>query len=207
MSWLVGFLAKSALMQSPVGAFIRWVPKWAWIVLAVVAAVAGAYLWHQHVAGKALKSADAAGYARAKAEDAKALQDLRSKANEAASNGRSIAQDTRSKNDETNRAAHAAAGDLLVRGAGASRSRCVGDPAVPAASGEHGAAPDAAHVARALLSDDDRTADRADVPWRWLVGRAEQSDLDRAEVVAWRSWYQRQADEWNRLYGAKPGQK
>lgn len=198
----------TALMTSPVGGFLKAVPRWVWIAIAIGLALLGAYLWHQHAAGKALKAADQAGYDRAKAEDAAALKQLREKAAQATGAGRAIADDTRSKNDETNRAVRADAADLLLRGPGASRCRPVGNPAVPATGGQPQPAPAATDAARALLSVDDRLTDGAVVPWRWLVARAEASDLDRAEVIAWRNWYQRQAAEWKKLTdGNKPSSK
>jgi hypothetical protein len=31
------------------------------------------------------------------------------------------------------------------------------------------------------------------VPWAWLVGHAEQCDINRSEALAWREWYSRQS--------------
>lgn len=206
---VASFVAKSALMQSPVGAFLRWVPAWAWKALAIVAVLLGFYLWHGHAVTKALSAADKAGYERRAAEDAKALVELLQRARTAEATAAAISADERKKNDEASRAVRSSAADLSMRGPGASSAdrRCESRSGLSAPAGGPQPSVDAGNVAGALLSVDDRLAERADVPWRWLVARAEQCDLDRAEVIAWRNNYQRQAAEWKKLYGDKPPSK
>jgi hypothetical protein len=45
--------------------------------------------------------------------------------------------------------------------------------------------------------------DRAAVPWVWLTDRAEEHDLDRAEVLSWRLWYQKVLAAWPKSEPAK----
>jgi hypothetical protein len=177
-------------------AALNRVPTPVWEAVTVVAYLAAFVGLHQHYANAALKAADTAGYQRRANEDAKALIELRQRAATAEATGKAIAQDTRSTNDATNRSIASDTSALLVRGPGASRSRCVGNPTVPAASGEPVTPAHPADDAGNLLPGGDGTAERADVPWRWLVGRAGQCDLDRAENVAWRDWYARQSAAW-----------
>jgi hypothetical protein len=108
-------------------------------------------------------------------------------ARKARSDGKQISKDIRGKTDEQNRRIAGDADAVLVSGPG----KAVCRPA-PAAAGGHdqaGGKPDAP-------GPQVPPADSAAVPWPWLVQRAEQADLNRAEVLAWREWYDRLVASW-----------
>jgi hypothetical protein len=174
--------------------------KLAMLALAISAVLV---IVHQHHAHAARKASGEAGYARAKAEDAASLKTWRDRALVAEASGKAISQKTRSENDETNRGIAADADALRVRGPGAASCGRVDHPAVPAAGSQLGApgdrSPDAAGGSVPAAGGE---AGLAGVPWIWLVGRAEQCDLDRAEALSWRSWYQQQAAAWAALRAA-----
>jgi hypothetical protein len=60
MFGLGAWFAKSALMSSPVGGFLKMVPQKVWIGIAIAAALLGAYLWHQHKVHQLINAALAA---------------------------------------------------------------------------------------------------------------------------------------------------
>jgi hypothetical protein len=190
--------AESAALDRTTG-IISIVPKPVWEALAVIGYAAALLFLHQHYAHAAISAADKAGYARAKEQDAKALDDLKKRAAAAITNGAAISQDTRSKNDAQAADIRSTAGALSVRGPGAARCGCVDHSAVPAASSQPIAADRQSDAAGSAVSAADRATDVAGVPWQWLVGRAEQCDLDRAESLSWRDWYAREAAEWAKL--------
>ena len=99
-----------------------------------------------------------------------------------------VSEEIRKRTDEENRRIAAGADDLRVSGPGRSRASCA-----PAAPGGHVAPSGTGDVAGPQVPTDERAA----VPWQWLVTRAEQADLNRAEVLAWRDWYARLAEQWN----------
>lgn len=163
---------------------------------------------HQHYAHAALKAADQAGYDRRASEDVKVLADLRRDVAVADAQVKAIAAKERKTNDEANARIAADAGTLLVHGPGkaaAANCRPVSDPGVSAVSGGPQPPANAANDAGAILPGGDGPTDRAVVPWGWLVGRAKECDLDRAEAVAWRNAHAGDAAAWERLRdGAKP---
>jgi hypothetical protein len=173
-------------------------------------AIAGALLLvalffvHQHVAHKHLKAADKAGYDRAKAEDAAELAvahrqalDARAKAEAAAAE---ISRSTKEKNNAEARNIARDAGDLRLRGPGEARCRPIDHSGVPTGGGGHVAASGQPDAAGPQVPADELAA----VPWPWLVGRAEQADLNRSEVLSWREWYDRQFKAWEQMRSSAP---
>lgn len=154
---------------------------------------------HQHIAHKHLKVADKAGYARAKAEDAAELAEAHRQALEARARaeaiGAEISRNTREKNDEEARNIARSARDVLVRGPGEARCRPLDHSGVSAGGGEYGAAGGRSDASGPGMPADELAA----VPWPWLVGRAEQADLNRSEVLSWREWYARQFKAWEQM--------
>lgn len=196
--------ASIAARLAGVGGTLKKVPRWVWIALAVFVLLVAFAIWHQHRAHAAI----AAAKADQKAADDAAWQAALDREREAAGkwrhaaelNAKAISDRTRTQNDETNSHIDADARDLLLRGPGKAAETCRRpvDPAgLPAAGGQPGSGshrpPDGAGT---VLPGDDGTAERAIVPWNWLVGRARQCDLDRTEALTWRDWYQRQANAW-----------
>jgi hypothetical protein len=180
------------------------VPKPVWEAIAVVGYVLALIALHQHYANAALKAADKAGYERRASEDAAALVELVHREQTAETNGKAIAQETRSTNATENLSIHADAGAIRLRGPGAASCGRLNHPAIPAASGGPVAPGDELSDAPgSAVPAGNGQPDLAAVPFDWLVGRAEQADLDRAEVLSWRNWYQLQAAEWAKLKGDK----
>ena len=154
---------------------------------------------HQHIAHKHLEAADKAGYARAKAEDAAELAAAHRQAIEARQKaeaiGIQISRETQEKNNAEARNIARDAGDLRLRGPGQARCRPVDHSGVPAGGGGYGASSGRPDAAGPQVPADELAA----VPWLWLVGRAEQSDLNRSEVLSWREWYDRQFKAWEQM--------
>jgi uncharacterized membrane protein len=195
---IAAWLARSALMQSPIGGFLKLVPARAWKALAIVAVLIALFFWHQHAMHKALKAADHAGYERRADEEAKALARFTAKVDEYTRATDKIAREARTRNDQQALDIRRAGDALSVRGPGKART---GRPAaVPASSGEHGTASgNAPGPAATVVPASDGQDEFAAVPWSWLVGTGTQCDLDAAEVIEWRGWYQRQVAEWEKL--------
>jgi hypothetical protein len=195
---------------------LKLVPKWVWYALALALAWHFALSWHRgqvkaHDAD-IVAARDAQWQARFDAMRAKA-DDVRRKAEALSAQ---ISTTLKDQNDATNRHIAVDAGDLRLRGPGAAAAigcRPGDHPGLSAAAGQPGAAGDQRpHAAASALPGGNRRTDvtpvpgagisddaQAAVPWRWLVGRAEQADLDRAEVLTWRDWYARQTEAWQRL--------
>jgi hypothetical protein len=157
-------------------AALKQVPREVWYALAIAVAIAGVRYWYH----RQIIAAEVRGYTRAIEEGRKVAQQTDSKTG-------TITIGIRSKTDEANSRVVARADDQRLRGPGAARCAPVSAP-----SGEHqpiGGKPDAAGP---RLPTDDRAA----VPWEWLVQRAEQCDLNRNEVLAWREWHQKVLEAW-----------
>jgi hypothetical protein len=191
---MIPFIAAAALKLSPVGAFIKRIPRGVWIALAVVAVIALGAFWH----GRAVKHAHDAAYSAGVASEAARIE---KKANALAAKATAIAEAVKERNNETNRRIAGDADDLRVRGPG--KAACL-NPATTAASRHQpsGRPGDAASgqvpVADGLANS---LPELAAVPWPWLVDRAEQCDLNRAEVLSWRENYQLQLEAWKKSGG------
>jgi hypothetical protein len=203
LTMLAGFFAKSALMQSPLGGFLKAVPRRVWIGLAVAAVIVAAIVWHQHRAHSAIAAAEKRGEDRADArwaakiarvaKQAAALR-IRAEATSAA-----ITKQVRTNYDTQARDIAAGADALRLRGPGQAYCRPLDHPRVSGIAGGSGSAGGSADVAGPQMP----AGDGAAVPWGWLVDRAEQSDLNRAEVLAWRDWYDRQRKAWDEFRSAR----
>lgn len=98
-----------------------------------------------------------------------------------------LSADFRRLNDEENRRIAGDAQSLRVSGPG--KATCHAPPAAASGHEEGRGKPDAP-------GPQVPSADSAAVPWPWLVTRAEQADLNRAEVLAWREWYRKLVEDW-----------
>lgn len=179
---------------------LKLVPKWAWYAIAGALLLAGAVIWHH---GK-VKSHDTAVIAARDAywneriaAVAKQAAALRVKAEAAQS---AISTDVRNRNVQANRDIAAAADALRLSGPGASRCRPVDHSSLPAGASGPVAPGGASSGAGPQVPADDFAA----VPWGWLTDSAEQADLNRAEVLSWREWYQRASAAWEKTRAAKP---
>ena len=201
---LAGFLARSALMQSPVGAFLKAIPKQVWIALAIAFAVGAAVAVHQHVAHMAIADAkteqtraDSADFDR---QIAQAHADALAWRNRAIEESQQITKLEKDKADAETRAHAAAADALLVRGPGAAASHC--GPGYPAAVSGGAGGHDQAAPAGAAARPQVPPGDWATVPWSWLVGVVREHDDLRSEDLTWRDDHARQAATWERLRSA-----
>lgn len=165
------------------GAF-KSIPRFVWYALAAALLYAFAIGWYN---GK-IEAAEKRGAERAYASVERQARELERKAN--ALNAK-IAAALKEKNDVENRRIAADADAHRLRGPGA--ARCAGPALIPPASGGHVAAGGRSDAAGPGMPAEDRAA----VPWSWLVDRAEQHDLHRAEVLAWREWHRRFTAEWS----------
>jgi hypothetical protein len=108
-------------------------------------------------------------------------------AREAEARGKQLARQIKDRTDEENRRIAGDADAVRLRGPGKAVCR-----AAPAAASGHEPVGGNGDASRPQVPSDDRAA----VPWGWLTDRAEQSDLNRAEVLAWRDWYRRLVENW-----------
>lgn len=165
-------LAGAALKMSPIGAFLKRIPRWVWIVLAVIALVVAGRVYHNHKAGAAITAAEKRGEARAYAAVEKRALALTAKAN-------AISANLRSKNNETVRRIAADADALRVRGPG--KASCP-SAAFVAASGHSGPAGRPGDAALDQVPDSERV-DLIGLPFPDALDFAEAHDRYRAEVL------------------------
>ena len=193
-----GWLAKSALMQSPIGRFLKAIPGKVWLFIAIAAVLAGAVVWHQHMAHKALLKADATGYARAKDEDRKALakahrEALAWKQQKDAAFAK-IAQLERKRNDEEAARIDATAANLLQHGPGKARCGPSNYPGSAAAAGA-AARPGEAAPPVVRVSDPERV-DLFALPFSPAIASAKQCDLNALDNASWWRWYDALVAAW-----------
>jgi hypothetical protein len=182
------WFAKKAIFGS-IGSFFKGIPPKVWLILFGIAALIGAIVWHQHAAHRALKKADATGYARALSEvaekqkkiDAAALA-LKRKVDAITLK---ISQQEHARYDQTVANNRTLADELRHRPPPRSQA-CPGS----IVSGSS-AAPGATSGARSGVD-----AGMAEVPWLPLVDHAEQCDADHAARVGWDSWYDKLVKAW-----------
>ena len=184
-------IAALALKLLPLRRFLSAIPRPVWIALAAVAVFGVAYAYHRNAVNDARKAGYAQGVRDESARIAKKAAALK---REVDSLSMRIAAKLRERNDETNRAIARDADDLRLRGPG--KAACPRVALVPGGSGRSVAAGGRADGAPAQVPIGDGFAA---VPWGWLVDRAETSDLNRAEVLAWREWHRQQSEAWAKL--------
>lgn len=180
---------------------VKKVPPKVWIALAIFAALVGAFFWHQHVAGKALKAryaaGDAAGYARAKAEDKAAADRIAARARSIEGKGREVTKKVEERHAQSLDRIHADARALRLRQPPGSvfGQRRSGQtvPGLPDAAGSgDGAVPGA-------------IPGLAQVPWLDLVDHGERCDVDRAKLKALQDWIKLESKAFSN--DANPGGK
>jgi hypothetical protein len=183
MSW-----AALGLKLLGVGKWLKAnVPWQVWAAIALAIALWLGVRWHAHEVKKTWK----AGYDAAKAEDREAAKNLEARINALTVE---IATDERKKNDAAVNRISADADDLRLRGPG--KAACPSLPKPPAATGGLEPSAVSSRIAPAELPPDDGANPLAAVSWSWLVGTGKQCDLELAENVSWRNWYQRLTQIW-----------
>lgn len=191
---LVGWAAKSALMQSPIGRLIKSVPKpvWKWLAIALVVALVvwRGLAWHAGKVDQLKKDSFAAGRQSA-AADMVALRDQLNRAH---------AQDVarmRSQNDAKLRDVGRDADALRLRGPG--RAAC--SAVVP---GGAGGSQQAGGQASAPVSQlpDAGGAELIALRFDAATDLGESHDALRVEVLGWREWHAHFVKLWSD-YAAK----
>lgn len=165
-----------------VRAFLGRIPRGVWIALAVLA-LAGLLYWaHQREVKQTIAAAEKRGEDRAYKIIAAKAREIERKAND-------ISRKLKEQNREEVARINRDADDLRLRGPGKARANC---PGIPPSPGRSQPASERSNAAGPEMPSDDRAA----VPWAWLVDRAEQCDLNRAEALTWREWYRQQVEAW-----------
>lgn len=184
------------MIASVLGAF-KLVPRWVWYLLAAALAWHFALSWH----GGRVKAHDKDVIATRDAYWNAKLVDVADKARririDAEAQAAEITEKVRSDNERQARTIASDAGSLRVRGPGAAADDCrpIDHPGLPAAaSGARAGSGAGADTGPPVPS-----SDRASVSWQWLVDHAEQADLNRAEVIAWRDWWVAQSAAWEKM--------
>lgn len=184
---MLAFFAPLLLKLSPVGAFLKRIPAKLWLAIALAAALAIGFVWHQHTAHKALQKADATGYARAMRDVEKKALALKTKTDALT---RKISTLQRSLNDAENRRISASADTLRLRGPG--RAICA-EPAP--APGRH--EPPRGQGNAPLAEVPDRAGEPLiALPFTGTIAGGETCDLNRAEVKSWREFYDKLVKAW-----------
>ena len=173
------------MLPFAIPAILKRIPRGAWIALAVIAILALGTCAHKQSVKKFGDERYAAGVKHEGDRIAAKALKLEKAAAEISAKAKEL-------NNETNRRIAASADTLRLRGPG--KANCL-NPATPGASRyvPPRGKPDASG---SQVPTGDGEALLAAVPWPWLVDRAEQCDLNRAEVETWRSWHRQLEQSW-----------
>jgi hypothetical protein len=188
---MTGLAAKvgAGASMSALQAFFGKIPVWMrWTLLGLLIAAAG-FVWHQHAAHKAIAAAEKRGADAAYANMASQAVALKVKADAL---NTSLAQAIREKNDEESRRIAADADALRVSGPGKAVCRSPGLAGGPSGYVEAGGS----RAAAVDTLSDSQGIDLIGLPFAGAVAGAEQADLNRAEVIAWREWWTRFDVQW-----------
>jgi len=179
---VAGMGAKAAL--GGVGGFFKSIPRWAWIALAIASAALLGLLWHGHAIKKHDKALRVAVTAEIQAKTQKLIDGLNSK-------NAQLTATLRRKNDETARTIIHDAGTVRLSGPGKAQCR----PSLPVAARGSQPTRGTSDVAVAEVPPG-QGLDLIGLPFAATVDFAEQHDLNRAEVLAWRDWYKQIEKSW-----------
>lgn len=183
----------------PVVARAKSIPPKGWLAIGVTLLLVAGFFVHRHYARAALEAAYASGKADEGKAWAKRLDAMRAAAlrwrAKAEEHQADISKEIGAHHETALRDIAARADDQRLRGPGqAAAPACVGSvqPArIPGAAGGHDPASGQTDPGLAGLPPESRLAI---VPWSGLVNAAQLGDDWRAEVIAWREWYARQAE-------------
>lgn len=189
---IAAWAAKSTLMQSPVGGFLRRVPRriWKWLIIALVVGLAIFFVlrWHSN-------KVEAFGNERFKAGYAQAIANGKEANRKVDARSATITSKIRSNTDAKLRDSARRADTVRLRGPGA--AACL-HPRVPAAAGGHDQAIGGTGRAVAGVPGEERV-DLIAVPFDVAVDRAETNDANRIEASAWRQWHGELTAWWNKV--------
>lgn len=182
--------------------FVKRVPPKVRYALAIAAALIAAFFVHQHYAGKALKAADGAGYARAKGEDAKVADRIRQQAltlkARAEQLGIQISSALKEQHNAKIDSVHADVADVVRLGPGKAGCGRLDHPAAPALSGGQEPASGAGDAPLAQVPDRGGPALIA-LPFDDAVRFAGQCDINRDEVLKARAGDDQQRAAWEKM--------
>lgn len=194
ITMLAGWLAKSALMKSPIGGFFKRIPARVWVGLLIFAVVVfilwRGLAWH-HGKIEHLRAESFAAGRQSAVKDMVALRDQLNRANADA-----VAR-MRSENDAKLRAVGRDADALRLRGPGRAACSAVFSPA-------SGGRDQAGGETSAPVSDlpDARRAELIAVRFDAATDLGESHDSLRVEVLGWREWHAHFVKLWSD-YAAK----
>lgn len=183
-------LAGLALKAAPIKAALGRIPRWAWIAIAVVAILFVGSCVHSRKVKAFGEERYAAGVAYEQARLEAKAKAIKAKADAAS---KKITEQLKARHDETVTVIYRDADALRVRGPG--KAACPGYPGVSGGSGRSEPISGGADASGLGLPEQGWAA----VPWGWLVGEAENCDLNRAEVLTWREWYRLQSEAWAKI--------
>lgn len=163
-----------------VSGMAKAIPPKVWYAIGIILALVAAFIFHQRAAHKAIHNADIAGYTRA-------MKEVEARALELSKKAKLLSDNARKLNDAANTRIHSSA--TIIRLSGPGKAVC---PRVSATAGRSNQAGSGGNVTGPQVPPDNLAA----VPWDWLVTRAEEHDLCRAEALSWRDWYKSQAELW-----------
>lgn len=184
MSGVVGRIALAEARHTLTG-----LPKWLYIGIGIIAAVLLLLWWD----ASRIKAAEKRGSDAAYAAIEKQARAIEQRANRITAGTSTL---LRNLNDEEN--SRISAGFDALRLSGPGKAVCTGVAGVPAATGQH----------EPTSGRPDGAVDRVPYPeWSQLIAmpfpdllkRAEQCDLNRAEVLTWRDWWTQQNANWKKL--------
>ena len=142
--------------------------------------IEGFKVWPFSVKGLKVKLADARAEIKRMNDEAKKVE----------VRGKQIAKDVKDRHDEEVRRIDRDAAVIRVSGPG--KAVC---PRLPASSGRQEPVSGSARPAVDQVPDGPRD-DIIALPFAGTVGAGQVCDLNRAEVIAWREWYDRIVKEW-----------
>lgn len=167
------------------GGLLARVPWQAWVALAAILLA----LFGAHWVEVQIRHADAAGYARAKAEDKAANDKLRAHALDLKSHveilGAQISKTLKEEHNAKIASVHAAAADILRGGPGKARARLVDPAPTPASAGRHEPAGGSGDAAVAQVPDSGGATLIA-LPFNDAVRLFGQCDINADEALKWR---------------------
>lgn len=176
------------------------IPPKVWLVIAVLAALGGAWWWHTSTVTAAYNKGYATAVVKRDAQWSAAFAKMNAAAEAWRDNfdkrGARLAAEIGARHAQELRANAALADALRLRGPGRAAA-CFnpgGGAGLSASPGGHDAPGGAADAGVAGLPDE---TPMAILPWPELIQRSEDADADRSEVIAWRDWFARNKKAWD----------
>jgi hypothetical protein len=180
-------------MSSPLGNWLKRIPSRVWkkviILLLIIIAIAGAFIWHGHKVKSMKQVAYNAGYAAA-IDAGKATNAVVNKGSTQIS-GKHRSELNEKLADNAHRA-----DTLRLRGPGKATA-CI-YPGLPGSPGGQDTGPGNVGPEMAGVPDTARDGIIA-LPFGQTVDRLEVSDANRLEAEQWRKWHSEMTDYWARI--------